>query len=172
MGKGYGIKCAACDYGLSVTEGVGMMYSPNAVFRGRCNDPSQNWSIASPDGYCEHDKPLLLSLVKNMKIKENALTLLAGGACPDNDYGHELYTCPKCMRLSNWFYFKLISTTGDFEPDYKCSECDTSLTRVEAKRGNDGRITLTCRNHQNVNWKCPDCGGGQLVSTGDFIQWD
>ena len=69
MGHSYSIKCSDCDYGLSVIEGVGMMYSPNAVFYGRCDDPKQNWSVSFPDGYCERDKPLLLTLVKCDKIK-------------------------------------------------------------------------------------------------------
>ena len=172
MGQAYSIKCSSCDYGLSVTKGVGMMYSPNAVFHGRCDDPSQNWSLAFPDGYCEDDKPLLLSLVKSEKIKDKAFTLLATGAVPDFGYGHELYTCPKCMQLENRFYFKLISPSENYEPDYKCSICRASLYRVVVKLNRNGRIKLTRRDRQKVDWKCPDCGGNQLISNGDLIYWD
>ena len=111
MGKSYEIKCAACGYGIPVKEGVGMMYSPHAVFYGRCDDPTQNWSVAFPDGYCEKDKPLLLSLVKSNRIKDIAFSLISHGARPDRGYGHGLYTCPKCNRLANRFYFKLVSPT-------------------------------------------------------------
>jgi len=172
MGEAYSIKCSSCDYGLWVTEGIGMMYSPNAVFYGRCDDPSQNWSIAFPDGYCKNDKPLLLSLVKSKTIKEKAFELLTNGAHPDNDYGHELFVCPKCMRLSNRFHFKLISPSENFEPDYKCSKCRVSLNRVIAKQGKNGCYKLTQRNKQRVDWKCPDCGGDQLISGVDYILWD
>jgi hypothetical protein len=64
MGRQYGIKCAECDYGISVMEGVGMMCSPNTVFY----------------GYSENDKPLLLSLVKSKRIKNAAFAFLSNSA--------------------------------------------------------------------------------------------
>ena len=172
MGQQYGLKCAECDYSISVTEGVGMRYSPNAVFFGRCNDSSQNWSIAFPDGYCEEDKPLLLSLVKSKRIKDTAFELLSNGAVPDNGYGHELYICPKCSRLANRFYFKLSSDTEQYEPDYRCSKCKTTLRRVALKHGDDGRSNVIYKNNRSAGWKCPDCDCGKLVYSGDFILWD
>ena len=173
MGKGYGLKCSTCDYSISVTEGIGMMYSPHAVFYGRCDDPTQNWSAAFPDGYCEKDKPLLLSLVKSKRIKDKAFELLASGATPaDYEYGHELYICPKCLRLSNRFHFKLVSPTEQFEPDYKCSMCKSSLRRVEVKFDKNGNGTIFYRTRRKADWKCPDCGGDRLEHSGDCIMWD
>ena len=172
MGKGYGMKCSSCDYGISVTEGVGMMYSPNAVFYGRCDDPTQNWSIAFPDGYCEKNKPMLLSLVKCDKIKEKAFELLANGATPDFGYGHELYACPKCMRLDINFYFKLVSPTEQFEPAYQCSNCDTTLRRVQTKICLDGSRGMVFKNNRKINWKCPECSGNKLMDDGNVIMWD
>ena len=172
MGQQYGIKCAECEYGISVTEGVGMMYSPNAVFYGRCDDPSQNWSIAFPDGYCEYDKPLLLSLVKSKSIKEIAFAALSSGATPDDDYGYALYNCPKCNRLANRFHFKLLSPTEHYEPDYRCSKCKTVLRRVALKHDEDGQSEVVYLNNRKADWKCPKCGCGKLVFSGDFIMWD
>jgi predicted RNA-binding Zn-ribbon protein involved in translation (DUF1610 family) len=172
MGQGYGLKCSACDYNISVTEGVGMMYSPNAVFFGRCDDPSQNWSIAFPDGYCERDKPLLLSLVKNKKIINKAMELLANGAMPDDGYEHELYCCPKCMRLANKFYFRLVSLTEKYEPDYQCSKCKIPLRRVVVNFDKDWNVEIMYKNNRKVKWKCPECGNEKLVHSGELIMWD
>ena len=173
MGKGYVLKCSSCDNSISVIEGVGMMYSPHAVFYGRCDDPTQNWSIAFPDGYCEEDKPLLLSLVKSKRIKDKAFDMLADGATPtDFEYGHELYVCPKCMRLANRFYFKLESPSEQYEPDYRCSTCKTLLRRIEVKFDNDDSAKVEYKNHRAVDWKCPECGGARLISDGNMIMWD
>ena len=172
MGQQYGMKCAACDYSVSIKEGVGMMYSPHAVFYGRCDDPTQNWSIAFPDGFCKDGKPLLLSLVKSKRIKDAAFRLLANGATPDDGYGHGLYMCPKCNRLAERFYFKLTSHSEVYEPDYSCSHCKIKLRRAELKHGDDGMSEVVYRNHQKSYWKCPDCGGDKLVFSGDMIMWD
>jgi len=172
MGRQYEIKCDGCGYSISVTEGVGMMYAPHAVFYGCCNNPTQNWSIALPDGYCEEGEPLLLSFVKSKKIKEKAFSLLSNGAHPDDEYGHELYACPKCMRLANRFYFKISSPVEEYEPDYKCSKCKTSLQRAEVKIGKDKRVKLINRGSKRIDWKCPDCGGNQLIPSDHYIMWD
>jgi len=147
MGQGYDLKCSVCEYRVYVTEGVGMMYSPNAVFYGRCDDPNHNWSIGLPDGYCEDGKPLLINLIKSKKTKDKAFELLANGAVPDDDdYGHELFLCPKCLRLSNRFYFKLLSEKGDFEPDYSCSHCGAKISyRHLSGRGSDGAFQTATR---------------------------
>ena len=173
MGQSFDLKCSTCDYSVFVTEGVGMMYSPNAVFYGRCDNLTENWSVAFPDGYCENDKPMLLSLVKSKRIKDKAFELLANGATPD-EYGHELYSCPKCAQLTNRFYFKLTSPTEQFEPDYRCSKCKSSLCRVEMRFDNDGNGEIVYKNHRKVNWKCPECGGDRLVHSDDMIMlyWD
>ena len=170
MGQGYDLKCSTCEYRVSVAEGIGMMYSPNAVFYGRCDDRSQKWSIALPDGYCEDGKPLLLDLVKSKKIKDKAFELLANGAVPD-EYGHELYLCPKCLRLSNRFYFKLLSEKEDFEPDYQCSHCKTLLRRVKINTRKDGTANIVDKNGRKHDWKCLICGGDKLTVK-DMVLWD
>ena len=188
MGQQYRIKCASCNYSISISKGVGMMYSPNAVFYGRCDDKTQNWSVAFPDGYCEHDKPLLLSLVKDKRIKKDAFSLLSSGATPDYGYGHDLYFCPECKRIENMFYFKLVSTTETYEPDYKCPSCDTALQQIEIKQNDDDEgklldefdlmqsednvIEFVDKNKQTIDWKCPKCGNDKLMFSGEMIMWD
>ena len=172
MGDIFEIKCVACNYGISVTRGVGMAYSPHAVFYGRCDDATQNWSIAFPDGYCEKDKPLLLSLVKSKRIKDIAFNLIANGAQPDHEYGHDLYSCPKCNRLANRFYFKLVSPTEQYEPDYHCSNCKTLLQRAELKRDENGKREIIYINYHESIWKCPECGCKEIVLCGVLRMWD
>ena len=172
MGKAYELKCSQCEYGISVLEGFGFAYSPDAVFFGHCDDPTQNWSVACPDGYCEKDKPYLLELVDDEVIRDKAFELLANGATPDN-YGHELYACPKCMRLANRFYFELMSPNEQFVPDYKCLACKTSLLRVKVLRERNGRGKIVYRNNHQANWKCPECGCAKLVFVrGSIRNWD
>ena len=171
MGSGYDIKCSSCDYSFSVWEGIGMMYSPHAVFYGRCDDPTQNWSIAFPDGFCENGEPLLFSLVEDDEIREKASLLLNNGAEPGG-YGHKVYICPKCMQLENRFYFKLHLQSEDYEPDYKCLHCNTSLRCVELKQHKDGQIEIVDENHRKVNWLCPKCGNDRLIFGELCMCWD
>jgi DNA-directed RNA polymerase subunit RPC12/RpoP len=127
------------------------MHSPNNVFYG--------------------DKPLLLSLVKDEKIKKVAFELLAGGATPGN-YGHELYVCPECMRLANEFYFKLVSSAEQYEPNYDCSHCGIELCRVKLKQSDSEQIELVFKDKHKIEWKCPECSGERLVFGSEIIKWD
>ena len=177
MGKGYDLKCKACDYEISVTEGIGMLYSPDSVFYGHRKDKGHDWKKGVPDGCGEWDRPLLFSIIEDRKIRNKAFGLLANGAVPKTSgsgsmYGHELYVCPECCRLANRFYFKLVSEEGEFEPDYRCSECDVSLCRVKAEHSDGGGIVLVRRDRSKVKWKCPECGGGELVFGEGLLLWD
>ena len=156
MGQRYDIKCVACVYKFTVNKGIGMMYWPENVFYGYCDDP-----------------PLLLSLVKSKRIREAVFALLSNGATPDSDYGHELYSCPKCNRLANRFYFKLASPAGGYEPDYHCSECKTELERAALNR-EDSQIEVQYRDRKELGWKCPECGCKKLEYdlNGEFLMWD
>ena len=160
MGQGVSVKCSKCEYGSEYIQGVGMMYSPDAVFFGRCDDPTQNWSVAFPDGYCEDDKPILDSLVKSKRIKEAAFELLSKGGKP-GDYGHELYCCPKCHRLLNRFYFEVITPTEKYEPAYRCSRCKTALVVIDPEE-KEGGCKLYDRKGNEVEWQRPECKDGQL----------
>jgi predicted nucleic-acid-binding Zn-ribbon protein len=174
MGVMYVIKCAKCGYKLYVTEGVGMMASsPNAVFYGKPSGNKQRWSVAFPDGLYEYGKPLLLDLVESKSIKDRAFALIKSGAEPET-YGHELYICPKCKRLANLFYFKLKSPTQEYEPDYHCLHCQSSLLMVSLRERKDGKIKLIYKDNQNGEWRCPECGAENFEFTeGGFAgDWD
>ena len=187
MGTGILFSCTACKYSKDLSFGVGMMYSPNAVFYGRCNDATQNWSVAFPNGYCENDNPLLLSLVKEEKTKEKAFGFLSKGAKPDGyKYGHEAYICPKCKCLETRFYFRLKKEDVMYEPDYRCEKCVSSLKRTHFLDTNKKVIeniqnidydgiskVFICyyENDASVIWNCPDCDNDHFK--GEIsIHWD
>lgn len=173
MGQIYDLKCAQCNYKMSVMEGIGFAYSPHAVFYGRCDDLTQRFSIAFPDGLCEDNKPLLISLVKSKRIRETAFRLLSSGATTDYGYGHELYLCPQCNRPLNKFYFKLQSDTERYEPDYHCPRCEARLRRVRLKRGKNGQSDeFFYKNNRKAECKCPKCGCGKIVYGDNFARWD
>jgi rubrerythrin len=113
-----------------------------------------------------------LSLVRGKRIKDAAFVLLSKGAVPDDEYGHELYICPKCNRLANRFYFKLTFGMESYEPDYHCSKCKTQLRRAMLKHKNNDLIEIIYKNNRNAEWKCPECGCGKLIYTGDLLFWD
>jgi len=171
LGKHYGVKCTSCNYSISVKEGVGMMYSPHAVFYGCCNDESQNWSIAFPDGLCEPGRPLLEELVRSKDTKERAFSLLEAGAIPTDDYGHELYVCRKCHHLFNRFYFRVQAEDEEYEPDYRCSHCKTLLKRADLKPDHE-TLRVVYRNNKDANWHCPQCGNERLQYDGFMLLWD
>ena len=177
MGDGYDLKCKACDYGISVIEGIGMLYSPDSVFYGRWKDEGHDWRKGIPDGCGKWERPLLFSLIEDKKIRNKAFGLLANGAVPkmpgsDGSYGHRLYVCPECCRLANRFYFKLVSEEEEYEPDYRCSECDVPLCRVKTEYSKGIGTELVRPDRSKVKWKCPECGGGELGSGGGLFLWD
>lgn len=170
MGQLYGIKCTCCDYEFSVQEGVGMMYSPHAVFYGSCDDSSQNWSIAFPDGYCEPGKPMLNDLVKSAEIKARAFDFIKAGGTP-GEYGHELYICPDCNRLHNEFFFSLVKGDAEYEPEYQCSHCRIPLRRVLLKeRFKDHKFVFV--GGETADLHCPQCGNKTLEYDRPILNWD
>ena len=182
MGTGCEYTCSSCGYVLEITEGIGMLHSPEHVFHGY-------------DG-----KPFLLSLIKSERIRKKVSGLLAAGAQPaaleypekeysenlddpgvskyaqPHDYGYEVYACPKCNRVSNLYYFKLTTPDGDYEPDYKCSKCKTMLQHAELKDHctDDGRfIEIRFEDGHKAGWKCPKCSCDKIEKGGTImILWD
>lgn len=156
MGKQYKIQCFKCGYSIRLTLGIGMMYSPRSVF-------------------CENHidkKPLLLAMVRSKRIKMEALALLDQGATPAPDYGHEAYICPKCHRLSNRFYFRLLGKDGEYEPDYRCFKCRTLLKRADMK-AESGRFYIVFKeDDQDADWACPNCGNKEMVVGWEMGLWD
>jgi ssDNA-binding Zn-finger/Zn-ribbon topoisomerase 1 len=171
MGKKYGIKCAGCDYSFRANEGVGMMYSMEGVFYGWYN-PTKKWNIALFDGMHKMEKPLILSLIKDKRIEDSVFKLLTDGAAPSKEYAHEVYSCPECNRLANRFYFKLILSDRNYEPDYCCPHCDTLLQRVTIKSYMNGECKIVYKNDSSKKWECPECGCKKLVYEDYAAIWD
>ena len=140
------ICCADCDYSFGFYEGTGMKYSPERVFS------------------LEEDKPpLLVSLVEENKVREKAIQLLAEGAEPEKEYGHELYGCKTCHHLAGKFYFRLASSAGKHVPNYRCANCKKRLKRLTENEF----ATLAFKSSQmevysESAWKCPECNGAKL----------
>jgi predicted RNA-binding Zn-ribbon protein involved in translation (DUF1610 family) len=172
VGQQYKIKCASCEYGVTIVEGVGKMHSPQMIFNSSYNDSMQNLISMLTNRYREKDYPLLLSLVKNKRITDKVFKMLKKGAVIHNDYGYKLFACPKCMRLTNKFYFKILSASEDFEPDYDCHYCKSYIYRVEIIHNNNKRIKIVYKDQIKMIWKCPDCGNDELIFNGGVVMWD
>jgi hypothetical protein len=148
MGQGFGVRYTKCEYNKYFHLGIGMMYSPTAVF-GRT--------------YLDNEKPLLDLLVKSKKIKEQAFTILHDrNGVPTDDYGHEVYYCPHCHELYERFHFCITYAGGSFEPEYKCSKCRHLLHRTQIIMEN-GKFRLLYKNNKPINWCCPQCGNDKLI---------
>lgn len=159
MGVEFNVKCKKCSYGLSINLGIGKFYNPDSIFYGLCNSGR-----------------MLTSLVKDKPIRMTTFQLLSEGAIPLDDYGFEAYHCPQCHRLSNFFYYRLElpGKTGYYEPDYSCPVCHVLLQPVELVHDND-LYTVVNQNGENVHWKCPECGGSELIydmESGFMALWD
>ena len=166
MGLKYTIKCTKCTYRLSVIQGIGMRYSPNSVF-----EATWDYSSASDLDEPIRGKPLLEDLVKNAAISTQALALLAEGAVPQDDYGHELYACPTCHHLANHFHFRLKTKDGDYEPNYACSFCHALLACSEIEEITRG-LKIVYKSDSNALWQCPKCGNDKLKYGNNFSNWD
>ena len=94
-------------------------------------------------------------------------------ASPADDYGHEVYFCPRCHELCGRFYFRLVYSGGSYEPEYKCTKCRHFLHRAKAaKKG--GEIKLYDANNNMIDWQCPRCGHDRLeqdIAAG-IVMWD
>jgi len=159
MGQVISLYCAKCEYSKSFHLGIGMMYSPSTVFDG---------------SYIDDEKPLLDSLVKSKKIKEQAFSLLNEQfATPTDDYGHEIYYCPHCNELYERFYFCILYDGGSYEPEYKCTKCKHLLHRAKVTM-EDGEIQLFYTNNKIIDWQCPQCGNSKLNQgrTIGVLMWD
>ena len=132
MGLGIVINCEQCGYEKSFTLGIGFSYYPQAVFYDKVDESGRAVG-----------KPMLASLVKDSKIRKEALDLIAAGGTP-GEYGHEMYGCPHCNHLCERFYFRIKAEEKFFEPEYKCSKCKRIMLRLSIDP--DGR---------RLRWPCP-----------------
>jgi RNase P subunit RPR2 len=133
--------CHKCGWNKeSLRLGRGMAYSRSRVFYG---------------GQGKSNPPMIAmdSLIKNPKIRKEALTLLEHGGVPTDDYGHSVYGCPECKRLHPGFYFRIKTESGIYEPGYKCAKCGHILIRLKIHEGEP---------RQYIRWNCPSCGNSRL----------
>jgi len=134
-----------CDYSFSITEGIGIAYSPENIIYGYKYEIGPNWKSELLDSTYEHEKPLLLLFVKEREIREKVFSIVAEEESPAAkgliggvlEYGHELYICPKCKMLDNRFFFTIKASSNNYIPDYKCSRCTASLKRARLTRIKD-----------------------------------
>jgi len=146
MGQRHDLRCDKCGYEIDALLGIGMLYAPQNIFKG--------------------DQPLLSKLVNDDKITLPVLKSVANGAEISNDYGHELYTCPKDFYLFDKFYFKV----GNCQPDYHCPYCETSLQRVTFAKGSALKTRLKFIDQEKF-WQCPRCGNAEMTEV-NFGNWD
>ena len=149
MGEIHDLHCTKCGYGIKANTGIGMLYSPENVFK---------------------DKQFLLDLVDNPKIVDQTMDLLTKGYEINEDYGHAIYACPNDFYLFDKFYFQL-KGTKEFEPQYPCPYCQTTLKRLTFAKGNPRATRLQFVEEPGKYWHCPKCGNDELNEMA-FGNWD
>lgn len=143
--------------------GAGKMYSPESVFHGY------------PD-----EAPMLDSLVKSRRVIAEAHARLGAGFLPEDDFGHMVYLCPRCMDFTQRFYFRLIRDKEEYEPDFRCSICKKGLIPVEVvdvmEKAPDAGMKVVRYLHPEteIAWRCPVCLSAELENDGSCAPrcWD
>lgn len=154
MGSSYGISCTECDYSKSFTIGIGMRYSRQNLMD------------------FESQFALLPNLISSKEVLTQIIELIneKGGIITD-DYGHEIYRCPKCGEFYERFFLHLDYDNGSFEIEYKCPKCKTNLQKIHEKVENGNRYIK-----KEINLKkypCPQCGKHSLCEDDSrMILWD
>jgi predicted nucleic-acid-binding Zn-ribbon protein len=154
MGSSYAISCKNCNYTKSFITSIGMIYSPHNLID------------------FEADAPLMPSLIRSKKSVGFIKALLTDkGAVIADNYGHEIYRCPKCGEFYGRFFIHLDYDGGSFEVEYKCTKCKAALEPIDYDTSiddgwEDKRISLE-------KYPCPKCGKHSLYESGEaYILWD
>ncbi|NFH70750.1 hypothetical protein FDC35_16060 [Clostridium botulinum] len=157
MGRRYTIKCSNCNYNKRLALGIGMLYSTKNVFYK--ND-------------FNNSKPMLETLVRSKRIKENALKLIDSGGIPSENYEHNVYCCTNCNEIYSRFNFCIIYEGKVYEPEYHCSKCKRILNKVGIISEKDNLKIFD--EHKEYSWKCPICGCNKLEIDNDsgILMWD
>ena len=90
--------------------------------------------------------------LENPKIKENAFKLIAGGGVL-NAANYRLYGCPRCKRLVNRRYSRIVIKEKIYEPTFKCSKCRRMLLYLHFD---------SYPNKTFLKWDCPSCSHNRL----------
>ena len=140
MGKGLIYVCKKCKKEFEFMEGRGMLDSKTELMK---HDSKFNLIKRYKDGINGE------KLNEIFKVKKHILD--------ENYYGYKTYQCPKCKRITNKFYFKLIAldkNDEDFISEYKCSKCNEKMEIIE-----------------NLS-KCPICGKDFNIEDIEIMNWD
>lgn len=113
---------------------------------------------------------MLPSLIRSKKSVDfiNALLAVKGAVIADN-YGHEIYRCPKCGEFYGRFFIHFDG--GSFEVGYKCTKCKTALESIKYDTSDDAgweakRIILE-------KYPCTKCGKHSSYEGGEaYVLWD
>ena len=156
MGHTFGVKCEKCTYSFEATVGHGML---------GCGFLETNPNTCKPYfyEYFENDKiinDIHLILRTGQNVREDEDTYLERKAW--RGHGSAQYYCSECGRLYNRYYFRLIFTGGEYDPEYFCEECGTQL------------ILIDLENSEIPNWHCPLCEHNRLIYDNNipFILYD
>ena len=108
---------------------------------------------------------MLPKIIKSKKTNEQIRSLIKDkkAKLADN-YGHRMYHCPRCCRLSGKFYFKLVYEGGSYEVEYKCSSCKTELEPVSNESGSHSDEVPELE-----KYRCPKCGKHSLYEDESYI---
>ncbi len=119
-----------------------------------------------------NSKPMLETLVRSKRIKENALKLIDSGGIPSENYKHNVYCCTNCNEIYSRFYFCIIYEGKVYEPEYHCSKCKRILNKVRIISEKDNLKIFD--EHKEYSWKCPICGCNKLEIDNDsgILMWD
>lgn len=145
MGKGKVITCNKCNTKKELLEGVGMLFSENALL-----DATLDYSLIN---FCDETSNL-----DKKKITE----ILKQDVCYLNkSYGYKTYFCPNCNNADSYFNFILYTNdNGKIIPEYLCKHC-----------GNKMRIAT---NKDSVKYFCDNCNQiiDNCLDNTMFIDWD
>jgi hypothetical protein len=130
MGDGFLMKCRSCGREDEYLLGIGMYYS-----------------------YLDE----ILDAVIQGKQRNKIRSILNSSEHDNIDYGHRLYTCPRCDTLHNRFYIHI--QKGDqtvYRSHFRCGKCRSVLVDW------DKRVTA---------YRCRHCGQQTAEFAGSFL-WD
>ncbi len=157
MGNSVEICCDVCDYKKSFDLGVGMMYGPNNI-------------IDIDSEYC-----ILPGLIKSKKALAHIRELVEDKkAVLADDYGHEIYRCPKCRELDSRFFIHLDFEGGSYEVAYRCTKCKAKLKVIDydiIPPEDEDEDEIKAMNLEKC--PCPKCGKFKLYEDySNEVRWD
>lgn len=149
MGISYGISCRECDYSECFIIGIEMFYCPSKIM--------------------DFDSEItpLQGLISSQETIDHIRSLLQEKkAVFADNYGHEVYHCPKCGEFFGRFYIRLDYDGGFYEVEHKCPKCDVKLNLIEHDVAEDNWGE---KQRHPEKYPCPKCGKYCLYESGDMM---